>query len=148
VENIQGRYDLLDCGIGIYSPDVLALFEDNFDWNDLRQDFFQGVISNFEVLGSKIFAQVITDEYAVRVRNLRTYHAVSKDVMRRWTYPMAPDRNFVGNTTYLHFRQFVYKEKNVTLSRDCTIGNETVAGEGTSIGAWTSVAGSVIGRRC
>lgn len=96
---VQFRYDMLDCRIDICSPEVrtttgsnpivplfffcltfidfkvLLLFADNFDYQDLRQDFIRGVLTD-DILGNKIFAHVISGEYAARVRDLRTYHAV------------------------------------------------------------------------
>lgn len=51
------------------------LFADNFDYQDLRQDFIRGVLTD-DILANKIFAHVITGEYAARVRDLRTYNSV------------------------------------------------------------------------
>ena len=60
---------------------------------------------------------MITGEYAARVRSLNTYAGISKDIINRWTYPMVPDNNILGTTTYEFSRPSIYKENNVILSR-------------------------------
>jgi translation initiation factor eIF-2B subunit epsilon len=74
-EEVQIRYDLLDCRIDICAPEVLLLFADNFDYQDLRHDFIRGVLTD-DVLGNKIYSHVISGDYAARVKCLRTYNAV------------------------------------------------------------------------
>ena len=32
-------------------------------------------------------------EYAARVHNLRSYDAISRDLLSRWAYPFVPDTN-------------------------------------------------------
>jgi translation initiation factor eIF-2B subunit epsilon len=44
--SVQFRYDLIDCHIDICAPIVLFLFTDNFDYQDLRQDFIRGVLNS------------------------------------------------------------------------------------------------------
>jgi translation initiation factor eIF-2B subunit epsilon len=80
--SVQFRYDLLDCRIDICSPEVLSVCADNFDYNDLRQDFIRGVVVD-EVYKYKIFTHIISTEYAARVNILRTYDSVSKDIIHR-----------------------------------------------------------------
>ena len=40
------RYDLLDCNIDICSPEVLIQIADNYDYQDLRQDFVRREVQN------------------------------------------------------------------------------------------------------
>ncbi|KAL9641863.1 hypothetical protein ABK040_011848 [Willaertia magna] len=40
-DNIEIRTDLMDCHIDICSPEVLGIFQDNFDFQDLRTDFLR-----------------------------------------------------------------------------------------------------------
>lgn len=42
---------------------MLALFADNFDYQDIRQDFIKGITGS-EILGNKVYAHVISNEYA------------------------------------------------------------------------------------
>eukprot|EP01117_Protostelium_nocturnum_P008341 TRINITY_DN2977_c0_g2_i2.p1 TRINITY_DN2977_c0_g2~~TRINITY_DN2977_c0_g2_i2.p1 ORF type:complete len:549 (-),score=154.99 TRINITY_DN2977_c0_g2_i2:534-2180(-) len=142
------RYDLLDCRIDICSPEVLSLFADNYDWEDLRKDFVIGILTS-ELLTDAIYTHVISGEYAARVKCLRTYEAVSMDVIHRWPYPFVPDNNFLSaGTSYTHRRNGRYIEKDVKLSGKCEIHSDTVIGEGSIIGDDTHIYSSVIGRRC
>jgi translation initiation factor eIF-2B subunit epsilon len=59
---------------------------------NIRRDFVTGVLSE-EELGNKIFIHELNGEYGLRVHNLRTYDAVSRDVINRWLFPWAPDTN-------------------------------------------------------
>eukprot|EP00026_Physarum_polycephalum_P004385 Phypoly_transcript_04403.p1 GENE.Phypoly_transcript_04403~~Phypoly_transcript_04403.p1 ORF type:complete len:529 (+),score=70.14 Phypoly_transcript_04403:24-1610(+) len=141
------RYDLIDCHIDICAPEVLFIFTDNFDYQDIRKDFIKGLMSS-EILGYKISSYVIQGEYAARVKDLRTYNSVSQDIIHRWTYPMVPDANFLALTSFTRSRRMVYKENKVNLSRSCTIGSSTSIGEGTVVGDMSQISHSVIGRNC
>ncbi|KAK9475329.1 nucleotide-diphospho-sugar transferase [Dipodascopsis tothii] len=141
------RNDFIDCHIDICSADVPALFTENFDYNHIRKDFVHGILTS-DLLGKTIFAHVITDNYAARVRSLQTYDAVSKDIVARWTYPITPDGNLMPDQTYQYQRGHVYKEDGVVLARSCTIGNCTMIGAGTVVDDGTTVETSVVGRRC
>eukprot|EP01132_Coremiostelium_polycephalum_P001071 gene1071-1357_t len=145
--SIQLRYDLIDCHIDICSPEVLALFNDNFDFEDIRKDFIHDLMAS-DLLDHRIYTYVLQGEYAARVKDLRTYHSVSKDIIHRWTFPMVPDNNFMCNTTYSLSRQMIYKEKGVKLLSDCVVGEETVLGHGTQIGGGSDISHSIIGRNC
>lgn len=85
-----------DCFIDICSPEVLLLFTDNFDYQQLRRDFVKGLLSD-EVMGYKIFTYAIHSEYAARIDTFRSYDAVSKDILHRWTYLIVPDIPFSRN---------------------------------------------------
>ncbi|EGC31039.1 hypothetical protein DICPUDRAFT_40532 [Dictyostelium purpureum] len=145
--SIQMRYDLIDCHIDICSPEVLALFIDNFDFADIREDFIHDILGS-ELLDHKLYTYVLQGEYAARVKDLRTYHSVSKDIIHRWTFPMVPDNNFMCNTTYSLSRQMIYKERGVKLFGDCLISEETVLGTGTEVGSGSRISHSIIGRNC
>lgn len=142
------RSDLIDCGIDICTPEVLAQWSDNFDWQMPRRGFVHGVLKDFETFQLTIHTHVLTDGYAARVRNLQTYDAISKDVVSRWSYPYCPDTNFLPDHSYKMKRGFVYKEDGVVLARSSVIGRKTVLGEATSIGDDSVVLNSVVGRRC
>ena len=53
---VQFRYDLLDCHVDICAPEVLMLFSDNFDYQDIRKDFIHNECQNVE-MGNKIFGK-------------------------------------------------------------------------------------------
>ena len=90
---VQLRYDLLDCHIDVCSPEVMIQIADNYDYADLRRDFMRNEVRNTE-LGYRLFARTVDDGYAARVNCPRTYNLICRDVLRRLTYPMVPDRQF------------------------------------------------------
>eukprot|EP01119_Soliformovum_irregulare_P008978 TRINITY_DN2207_c0_g1_i1.p1 TRINITY_DN2207_c0_g1~~TRINITY_DN2207_c0_g1_i1.p1 ORF type:complete len:698 (-),score=261.33 TRINITY_DN2207_c0_g1_i1:25-1848(-) len=146
-KEVSLRYDLLDCRIDVCAPEVLLLFADNFDYEDVRSDFIRGMLTS-EILGNKVHAHIIDGEYAARVKDLRTYDSVSKDIMHRWTYPLVPDSNFLGNTTYTLSRNHCYREKNCIVSRSSRVSQEIVLGSGTEVGDEANISHSIIGRNC
>lgn len=44
-----------------------------------------------EELGNKLYIYELVNEYAARVHNLRSYDAVSRDLLQRWAFPYVPD---------------------------------------------------------
>ncbi|KAJ9256832.1 hypothetical protein DTO207G8_2435 [Paecilomyces variotii] len=145
---IDIRQDLIDCSIDICTPDVLSLWSDSFDYQMPRKHFLYGVLKDYELNGKTIHTHIIKDHYAARVRNLKAYDAISKDVVSRWTYPLCPDTNLLPGHTYELRRGNLYQEQGVTLARSCVIGRRTVIGQGTRIGDRTSVSNTVLGRNC
>lgn len=145
---VQLYNDRQDCFIDICSPEVLLLFTDNFDYQQLRRDFVKGLLSD-EVMGYKIFTYEIHSEYAARIDNFRSYDAVSKDILDRWTYPIVPDIPFSRNGPPIRLdSQGIYKAAGVMQSRSAIIGGTTFLGEGTSIGDCCNITDSVIGQGC
>mmetsp|Transcript_1893 Transcript_1893/g.5530 ORF Transcript_1893/g.5530 Transcript_1893/m.5530 type:complete len:764 (+) Transcript_1893:77-2368(+) len=158
---LSARTDLLDCQVYIAAVDVLMLFSDNFDYQNVRREFVTGVLSE-EELGNKIYVHVLGPaEYAERVANLRAYDAVSRDVLGRWAFPFAPDTNvlpapppptapWATGSTYAYSRRNVYMEHDVAISvpRSARIGHDSCIGAGTSIADNVQMEASVIGREC
>jgi translation initiation factor eIF-2B subunit epsilon len=145
---IDIRSDLIDCGIDICTPDVLALWSESFDYNTPRKDFLHGVLKDYELNGKTIHTEIIDQHYAARASNLQSYDAVTKDVMGRWTYPIVPDSNLMPDQNYTYGSGNIFREDKVVLARSCKIGKKTVIGRGTSVGDGTEISSSVIGRRC
>jgi NDP-sugar pyrophosphorylase family protein len=147
-QEIDVRTDLIDCGIDICTPDVLALWSDNFDFQAPRRNFLSDVLKDYELNGKTIHTHIVADHYAARVRNLHAYDSVSKDIVSRWSYPLCPDSNLLRGQSYRLHRGNIYKEQKVMLARSCVINRNTVIGEGTSIGDGTVISNSIIGRQC
>lgn len=142
------RQDLIDCSIDICTPDVLSLWSDSFDYQSPRKHYLYGVLKDYELNGKTIHTHIIKEDYAARVRNLKAYDAVSKDIISRWTYPLCPDTNLLPGHTYDLRKGSLYQEQGVTLARSCVVGRRTVIGRGTSIGDRTTVRNTVLGRNC
>lgn len=142
------RQDLIDCNIDICTPDVLSLWSDSFDYQAPRKHFLYGVLKDYELNGKTIHTHIIKEHYAARVRNLKAYDAVTKDIVSRWAFPLCPDTNLLPGHTYELRRGNIYQERGVILARSCIVGRRTVIGQGTSIGDRTTVTNSVLGRDC
>lgn len=142
------RQDLIDCSIDICTPDVLSLWSDSFDYQSPRKHYLHGVLKDYELNGKTLHTYIIKDHYAARVRNLKAYDAISKDILSRWTYPLCPDTNLLSGHSYELRKGSLYQEKGVTLARSCIIGRRTVIGAGTSIGDRTEIKNTVLGRNC
>lgn len=146
--NIQIRYDLLDCNICICSTTVPQLFTDNFDYQT-RDDFVRGILVNEEIMGNQIHSFVISDKYAARVSNPYMYDTISKDILSRWAYPIVPDNSvFFMDYSYSFTRHNVYLDSELSLARDCKLEENLLISKGTSVGAGTVITNSVIGRNC
>lgn len=142
------RQDLIDCSIDICTPDVLSLWSDSFDYQSPRKHYLFGVLKDYELNGKTIHTHIIKEDYAARVRNLKAYAAISKDILSRWTYPLCPDTNLLPGHTYDLRKGSLYQEQGVTLARSCIVGRRTVIGSGTGIGDRTTVHNTTLGRNC
>jgi translation initiation factor eIF-2B subunit epsilon len=142
---IDIRYDLIDCQIDICSLNVLALFTENFDYQDMRKDFVRGILQ-CDILGHRIGCyELAADEYAARVRSSHLYDSVSRDIISRWTFPIVPDMNLLEDQELAIKRGNRYIGRDVMLSRSAVIGAGTVLGAGVSVGEGTIITRSVIG---
>lgn len=107
----------MDTHISICSPTVLELFSDNFDYQTWDH-FVKGILIDDEILGNNIYMHQLEGAYGAQVSNIHMYDAISKDIIRRWTFPLVPDMNR-GPDTPRHTlsRHNVYQQPDVTLAR-------------------------------
>lgn len=141
------RADLLDCGIDICTPEVLALWSESFDYELPRRNFLHGVLKDFELNGKMIYTEVIDGGYAARANNLAMYDCISRDMIERWTFPYVPDSNLVHGQTFRRTKEGSCLEDNAIVERGAHI-NKSVIGAGSTVNTGTSVSKSIIGRRC
>jgi translation initiation factor eIF-2B subunit epsilon len=125
---------------------VLEIFNENFDFQDIRRDFLKDYVLEEEVFTYKISPYVVSGAYAARVNSLRSYETISRDIVNRWLYPITPDANFTGTTQLRFYRPNNYYESKVSLGRTCVIQEDTVIGKGTSIGEKSIIKSTIIGR--
>ena len=142
---VDVHYDVLDCHISICAPSVPQLFSDNFDYQT-RHHFIRGILFNEDITGNHIYSSIISDQYAVRVSNLHTYDAISRDVIHRWVYPLVPD-NITGEN-YSYGRNNIYLSSDVTLAVSTDLEEDVVIGQGSKIGNNSRISRSTIGRNC
>ncbi|XP_026416310.1 translation initiation factor eIF-2B subunit epsilon-like [Papaver somniferum] len=90
-DDVKVHNDIEDFYIDVCSPEVLSLFADNFDYQQLRRDFVKGLLED-DVMIYKIFIHEIQSDYDT----FRSYDSISKDIMQQSTYPLVPDVQFSG----------------------------------------------------
>lgn len=142
------RYDLMDCQIDICSLNVLALFTENFDYQDMRKDFVRGVLQS-DILGLRISTHILREEYAARVRTPRLYASISRDLIARWMFPIVPESNLLEEERPLSFRRgYQYIGPDVVFSRSAQIGEYCVIGASVTVGEGAKLSHSVLGACC
>lgn len=146
--DLDVHVDLLDCGVDICTPDVLALWSDNFDYEAPRKGFLHSVLKDYELNGKTIHTHILNQGYAARVRNLQAYDTISRDVLTRWAFPLAPDVNWDGVSHYKRVQDNVYLDRDVKVARSSRLGANVVIGEKSTVGARTVISNSTIGRGC
>lgn len=144
--SVTFRYDLMDTYIDICSPSILELIEDEFDWRSMRQSVIRGILAS-DVLGYRVFAHIVNEEYAARINCLKTYDAVSRQVVRRWAFPITPDNNIVPDTQFTRSDRNVYRDR-AFINRTARVEANTIIGKGTFIGAGAVIRDSIIGKNC
>lgn len=150
------RCDLLDCGIDICSPDVLARFSDEFDYRDIRREFVtNSVAEEEEGLQNKIHSHILgSHEYAARVHDFATYAAVSRDLLLRWCYPVVPDNlpsGYERHYRYILQRHYVYREEKrgrAKIGRETTLQGPSLIGSQCIVGDHCIVQSTVLGQEC
>ncbi|THU86422.1 nucleotide-diphospho-sugar transferase [Dendrothele bispora CBS 962.96] len=146
---VEIRNDLIDCSIDICSVEVPSLFQDNFDYLDIRRDFVHGVLTS-DLLMKNIYCYVAKEGYAARVQDTKSYQSISKDILSRWTFPLVPDNNHPAGDVYEHRRgnKYIAKDGSVVLARTSRIGNNCLIGPSTQVSEDVQITSSVIGRNC
>eukprot|EP00590_Aulacoseira_subarctica_P000096 CAMPEP_0172438288 /NCGR_PEP_ID=MMETSP1064-20121228/72719_1 /TAXON_ID=202472 /ORGANISM="Aulacoseira subarctica , Strain CCAP 1002/5" /LENGTH=752 /DNA_ID=CAMNT_0013186835 /DNA_START=95 /DNA_END=2353 /DNA_ORIENTATION=+ len=155
---IEIRNDLMPIGVDICSPEVLSRFSDEFDYRHIYKQFVHDTVAEEEEgLQSKIYAHLLANpcEYGARIVDFRTYHAISRDIIRRWCYPVGVDNlpsGYEKNYRYVMQRHFVYREvfgePGTRIARSTQIVSDTIVGANVQIGERCIVQGTVIGNYC
>ncbi|GAA6000458.1 hypothetical protein JCM10207_008020 [Rhodosporidiobolus poonsookiae] len=152
VKEIQTRCDLEAVGAVICSVEVAPLFTENFDYQAYYPDFVNGLLTS-DLLGKTICCTIIGESgpdaasWAAAVGNTKSYDAVSKAILARKAYPLAPDENMPGGARYEQRRARVYYGKELDLSRTCKISSTSLLGNGTTLGSNTFLTHAVLGPR-
>jgi len=139
------RKDLLDAGLYICSPDVLARFSDAFDCVDFRNDFIKNSVGEEEeALQNRIYAYLLPNtEYIHYAFDWRTYHQISHDLLFKWC-------NFVNDESQLYkfSKHFIYKCLNRSIDRAAILSNGCMVGHNTSISKNSNLKNTILGKRC
>ncbi|GAA5909439.1 hypothetical protein JCM5296_000571 [Sporobolomyces johnsonii] len=155
-KEIHTRADLESVGAVICSVEVAPLFTENFDYQFFYPDFVNGLLTS-DLLGKTICCTIVGEGaepassrrstgWAAVVGNTKSYDAISKAILSRKAYPLAPDENMPGNAIrYEQRRARVYYGKEVDLSRTCKIASTSLIGSSATIGSNTFITHSVLG---
>lgn len=142
------RSDLIDTGMDICTPEVLALWSESFDADKPRSQFLHNILKDYELNGKTIHIEVLKNKYAARVSNLQYYDAISKDIMSRFVHPFHPETNLPKDHKYTLGANGMFKEDGVILARSCQVGRGSIIGRATTVGEGTIIKKSFIGRNC
>ncbi|PKI82944.1 translation initiation factor eIF-2B epsilon subunit, GEF [Malassezia vespertilionis] len=170
---IDVRNDLVDCGVDICSIDVPPLFTENFDYQTLRRDYVQGILTS-DLLEAKIFVhiappadatstssgapwdqssggllgtQTYGDGYMLRASDPAGYDAVNRDIITGWVYPYTPRLGMPNGESYTTSRSMRYVGDSVDFPKSAEIALRTVLGAGTKVGEYAKVSTSILGKR-
>ena len=130
----------------------MGRFSDEFDYKSIPTQFIRNLVSEEEEsLQSPIHAHIIPkSSYAARVHDFRVYDRVSRDVIRRWAYPVTvdnPPSGYEKTRRYKRGEGFTYREviQPTTVHRAARVGKGTVVGSNGEIGEGAVVEESVVG---
>lgn len=140
------RYDLMNTYVILCEAHIPSRFGDHFDIQDM-DSFIKGIIGDEETCSETIYIHILEQSYAARVSNLRTYAAVTHDMLHRWTYPIVPDNNTTPEEQYIYRKRGIYLPNSVRPYK-AKIHQNTLVGSETIIGRDTDITDSVIGRKC
>mmetsp|Transcript_18291 Transcript_18291/g.28109 ORF Transcript_18291/g.28109 Transcript_18291/m.28109 type:complete len:177 (+) Transcript_18291:733-1263(+) len=144
------RQDLVDTDVCFCSEDVLAHFSDNFDKQDLNDEFINWLCES-EILSDRVRFFEVEDlsTYYARVANPRLLGVVSRDIVQRHVYPLVVDmRTIDSKANYQYMMPDKYIEKTSSVQISSQIDSNSVVGYQTSIGKQCIIAGSVVGQNC
>ncbi|OLQ18916.1 Bacterial transferase hexapeptide (six repeats) family protein [Cryptosporidium hominis] len=141
------RYDLLDIGLTICSPQLLKTFCETFDFTDLFNDFVQSALSSD--IKQDVIDVSIMSQYAVKITDFRTYHVAQQHVCEGWAFPMVPDYCSISGQNVQRYQGFsVFLGDNVNISPSSEIGSIVTIGKSTKIGNNCKISDSFIGENC
>ncbi|OEH74912.1 translation initiation factor eif-2b epsilon possible [Cyclospora cayetanensis] len=87
--------------------------------------------------------------YVLTARDPRGYQAVLRDVLERWTFPLAPDSHALEAQEYLKYRgRGVYQSSSVSAGVGGSIGPLAAIEGDASVGDSTEIRESLVGRCC
>jgi len=143
-EEVDVHVDLLDANIYICSPEVLALFSDNFDIQDM--DRMVNEIIESELIDSTIYLHISQTEFSSRVTNPYLYNVIYEKVLHRWAYPVVPERRLMiaseERDKICIQQNFVYRSASAKVAKGATIGSNTFLAKSVQIGSDCTVSNS------
>ncbi|WFD29006.1 translation initiation factor eIF-2B epsilon subunit, GEF [Malassezia sp. CBS 17886] len=168
------RNDLVDCGVDICSIDVPPLFTENFDYQSLRREFVQGILTS-DLLEAKIYVHVAAPAHSSstssgepwsalsggvlgvpsygagfmhRASDPAGYDAVSRDVIAGWMYPYSLLLGLPGGAAaYTGLKGGCYVGEGASYAKSARLGRRSILGAGSRLDDAAGVEHSVLGAR-
>jgi translation initiation factor eIF-2B subunit epsilon len=144
-EEIDIRDNLVEAGVEICSVDVPPLFTENFDYQSFSLDFIPGILTS-DLLESKFYLQIYTSGYGGRARDTATYDAISKSILRRWTFPLTPANSAWIGDEYTERKGWNYIGQGVKSDRTTMIHSGSMVGPSCTLSADSSIVSSILGK--
>lgn len=147
------RRDLVDTHVYVCSPAALVHFSDNYDYQDVRRHYIHNEVLNVD-MGWRFNAHILTDAYAALPCDPATYHAVARDVIRRWVSPLVPDANWAtafaaGPAGAWHSpRAGVFVQDGAVVDPDAQLLPGSVVAAGARVGSGAVIRCSVLSSGC
>ncbi|KAK6588996.1 hypothetical protein RS030_243559 [Cryptosporidium xiaoi] len=141
------RYDLLDVGISICSPQILRVFCETFDYNDLFKDYIlNSLITDIK---QDVIHISILNQYAIKISNLRTYHIALQNICQGWLFPLITDYSSTSCNNIQRYQGFnVFLGEKVSISEKSKLTPTVSIGKGSKIGDGTNIEDSFVGENC
>ena len=136
------RSDLSPLGLEMCSPEVLALFTENFDYQSL-EDFYSGITTS-DILSYTFSVSVVNESVSENVcsgRKIETldspcstfmstggqtregYLKMQRDYLERWIYPVVPERCRDSNILFVDGRLYKFRNTGPTIRQEgCILG--------------------------
>lgn len=141
------RYDLLDIGLAVCSPQLLKTFCETFDFSDLFNDFIQNALTSD--IKQDVINVSIMSQYAVKISDFRTYHVAQQHVCEGWAFPVVPDYCSISGQNVQRYQGFsIFLGDDVNISPSSEIGSIVTIGRSTKIGGNCKISNSFIGENC
>ncbi len=141
-------HNIIDCHIDICSQSFLLRINDEFDYQNLREQFIVSEVTNQD-FGRGIYAYLIEDSYAVKIHEPKIFHKVSMDIIngKIKNYDLEKEL-FTLDNDYQIYDSNIYIEKSAKIESSSIIHSSTLIGKNTKIGKNVSITNCIIGENC
>jgi translation initiation factor eIF-2B subunit epsilon len=143
--NLLLRNDLYDCNIDICTPEVPALFAEDFDTNNLRSSFVDDILTS-DLRTKHIYAFIPKTGFSANISSLEDLWRTSVGMTCGLTAPFDPLLNIEPDQSFSK-KGTVWKENGTKVHESVQLTN-AVLGAGVAVANNANIRNSVIGRNC
>jgi len=88
LKDYEVKANVYDTFIDICSPEVLNHFSDNFDYHELRDDFYRNYLVSEMYLDTFYYYELNSKDYCNTVKNMESYLKMTYELINRWAHPV------------------------------------------------------------